>query len=515
MNKLLRCGLAVALLAFLGVSSAFAQADISLTPFTDDAFGFSSVAPDGWTQLAPGALARGQSPTDVVRLLQQVAPVSEETILSSLTTQLGLEAAPESVGTQQTAALTWTLYKVDVNAGSTTIVVDFAVAQGDGKAYLVLLQASPEEYESLHASVFLPVLDALAPLAPAAETTEEVPYTQEEVTFLNGEISLTGTLTLPEGDGPYPAVVLVSGSGPQDRDESIPSIAAIKPFRLIADALTRAGVAVLRYDDRGVGQSTGDFSSATTADFATDASAAIDYLLTREDINLEQVGLLGHSEGGAVAAMLAASHPNLAFAISMAGMGLTGREISLFQNAHSLDLQGITGEAKDAILSAVGEAFDRILADDPEGAQQIIHDSMLAYFQSLPEDQQEQMGGAEAAAQQAASQQVAAFSSDWFKFYLSYDPAVDWAQTEIPVLVIFGGLDTQVDADLTAPAVEAALQAAGNTDYTIVTLPEANHLMQEAVTGDVSEYGTLKQEFAPDFLTTLTDWVMKHVDPAQ
>lgn len=509
MNRLLRYGLAAVMLALIGVSSTFAQADITLTPFTDDAFGFSGVAPDGWTQLAPGVLARNQSATDVARLLQQTAPVSAETIASSLTTQLGLQAPPESVGTQQTAALTWTLYKVDVNAGTTTIAVDFAVAQGEGKAYLVLLQASPEEYESLHALVFLPALDALTPLMPS-ESTEEVPYIQEEVTFPNGDISLAGTLTLPEGDGPFPALVLVTGSGPQDRDESIAPIAAIKPFRLIADALTRSGVAVLRYDDRGVGESTGDFASATTADFAADASAAIHYLLTRDDINPDEIGLLGHSEGGSVAAMLAANHPNLAFVISMAGIAVNGRETSLFQNAHSLDLQGITGDAKDAILSAVEEAFDRIVADDPASAQQIIYDAMLAYFQSLPEDQ---VGDPETAAQQAATQQSTAFSSPWFRFYLAYNPAEDWAKTKIPVLAIFGGLDTQVDAALNAPAFEAALQQAGNPDYTIVTLPNANHLMQEAVTGEVSEYGTLKQEFAPDFLPTITEWVLERTAP--
>ncbi|MBL8146928.1 MAG: alpha/beta hydrolase, partial [Anaerolineae bacterium] len=179
------------------------------------------------------------------------------------------------------------------------------MAQGSGASYTVMMQATAEEFDVFHEQVFLPALEAFQPIAEpeaTAETTESAPYREEAVTFPGGaeDVTLAGTLTIPEGDGPFPAIVLVSGSGPQDRDETI-SGTLMKPFALLADALARAGVAVLRYDDRGVAESTGDFTTALTEDFTADAAAAIAWLQTQPELNPELVGVLGHSEGGMVA----------------------------------------------------------------------------------------------------------------------------------------------------------------------------------------------------------------------
>jgi pimeloyl-ACP methyl ester carboxylesterase len=374
-----------------------------------------------------------------------------------------------------------------------------------------LLQTTPDEYDTLHKAVFQPVLEALAPYTePVAEN---LPYTQEEVTFKNGDVTLSGTLTLPEGDGPYPALVLVTGSGPQDRDETI---GAMKPFRLLADGLTRAGVAVLRWDDRGVGKSTGDFDKAITTDFASDATAAIDFLLTRDDINHDQVGLLGHSEGGDVAAMLGATNKNLAFIISMAGPAVSGADVLLVQNKRILEAEKSPEDAIKAQLEFLPKLFEKIQAKDADAIHQLTYDAVLAQAKLLPADQQKKIGDLEAYAKKQADETAATFNSDWWRFFLTYNPGKDWAKTTIPVLAIYGTLDVQVDADQNAPAFEAAMKEAGNTSYQLTILPKANHLMQAATTGSPSEYGTLKQEFTPDFLPTIIDWLTKQdiVKPA-
>jgi pimeloyl-ACP methyl ester carboxylesterase len=505
MKSLIRLSIiSILLTLFAWPALAQDQAAITLKPYTDTTFGLTSVVPEGWTDVGNGLYRRLNSDTDVTLIGQQAVPLAADKVMPMMLPQLGLTEAPESVGTYQSAALNWTLYKVDVKAPTGTVAVDFALAEDKtaGKTYIVLLQTTPDEYDALHETVFQPVLEALAPYTePAAE---DVPYAQEEVTFENGDVTLAGTLTLPEGDGPYPAVVLVTGSGAQDRDETI---GAMKPFRLIADGLTRAGVAVLRWDDRGVGKSTGDFETATTADFASDATAAIDFLLTRDDINPDQIGLLGHSEGGDVAAMLGATNENLAFIISMAGPAVSGADVLLVQNKRILEAENAPEESIKAQLDFLPELFEKIQAKDTEAIRQLTHDAVLEQVKLLSEDQRKKIGDLEAYANQQADSAVTTYNNDWFRFFLTYNPGEDWAKTTTPVLAIYGKLDVQVDADQNAPAFEAAMKEAGNTDYQLTILPKANHLMQEATTGSPTEYGTLKQEFTPDFLPTIIDWL--------
>ncbi|MBZ0281318.1 MAG: alpha/beta fold hydrolase [Anaerolineae bacterium] len=509
-----KLGMLLALLLVLTMGTAAAQdaGEITLVPINDSGYGISTLVPEGWTQAALGVYARASEPGDSTLLAQQAAPIDAAQTMTALLPQLGLTEAPESIGTQETAALNWTLYKIDVPSDAFPVTIDLAMSESEGKTYVILLAAPTAEYETLHEAIFLPVLAAFAPLTLETDTSAIKPYTEEAVTFPNGEITLAGTLSLPESEGLHPAVVLISGSGPQDRDESLAPVAGIKPFALIADALTRAGIAVLRYDDRGVGESTGDFASATSADFMTDAAAAIDYLRGRADINLDQIGVLGHSEGGLIAAMLGANNPNVAFIVSMAGTAVTGREILVLQTELISRANGTPEEQIIDQVRLLQDLTDAVTADELENAEEIIYQAAVEQIAVLPEAQRASIGDVETYARNLAQQQLAQYTSPWFSFFLTYDPAEDWAKTTVPVLAVFGALDMQVPDEQNAPPFEAAMQAAGNTDYTVVILPDANHLMQAAVTGGSNEYATLEQEFTADFLPTVTAWILERVD---
>ena len=504
-----RISLLVALVyIFMSVTPVLAQEPITLLPLTSEGYDIESVTPEGWADLGQGIVARQQSPSDVTLLAQQSAPVSQDLVMESLLPQFGLTEEPASTGTYEGPALEWTLYEFEFTQGNTPTSADLALAEEDGMSYIVLLLSSPDEHDDVHAQVFEPVLAVFTPLV---EPPQDVPYRVEEVTFPNGDITLAGTLTLPETPGPHPVVVLVSGSGPQDRDETLGGGIAIKPFRLLADALTRNGVAVLRYDDRGVGQSGGVLSEATVAEFATDAESAIDYLLTRGEIDPEQVGLLGHSEGGQVAAMLGARNDDLDFIISLAGPGVVGREIYALQSELIPRAEGANEEAIASQKRLAEGVTERL--DDPEALEEFVYQETMVQLLTLPKEQRDQIGDLESYARTATSRAVSQYASASFASFLAYDPAPDWAQTTIPVLAIFGGKDAQVEAGQNAPPVAESLAQAGNRDFTIVVLPEANHLFQAAESGSFSEYGTLPGEFTPSLIPTILNWVDLHVVP--
>jgi uncharacterized protein len=332
------------------------------------------------------------------------------------------------------------------------------------------------------------------------------PYTEEEVTFPNGEITLAGTLTLPTGEESHPAVILISGSGPSDRDESLAPLASIKPFQLLADAFAQNGIAVLRYDDRGVGESTGVFETATSADFATDAQAAFAYLQSREDIDSSKIGLLGHSEGGLIAPMVAAENPQVAFVIAMAGPGVVGKDLLMLQAERVFSAQGLPDATIGAKLAEEQRTLDMIIRQDWDALEAEMREVLPQQLAALPEAQRESLGDPETLIQDAMTQY-----EHWFYFFLTHDPAEDWSQVHVPVLALYGDLDTQVDVDQNAPALKAALEQAGNLDVTVVSFPTANHLFQDAVTGSPNEYATLEPTFLPDFLPTVIDWTQEQV----
>ncbi len=335
------------------------------------------------------------------------------------------------------------------------------------------------------------------------------PYKQEEVKVVNGAVTLAGTLTLPPTPGKHPAVVLITGSGAENRDEEV---FGFKVFRLLADQLTRQGIAVLRCDDRGVGGSSGSTPQSTSEDFATDVLADVAYLKTRPDIDAAHVGLVGHSEGGLIAPIAAARSRDVAFIVLMSGPALDGEKIMLAQGAALVKLRGMGPDAAAKQAETQHRMFDAVRKNLPwEEVEKAFRADADAQIANLPENQR-------AAAQQAATQQMAmiaqqykALLTPWFRFFLAFDPAPVLEKVHCPVLALFGELDFQVPVDAVKPALEQALARAGNHDVTIKVLPKANHLYQEATTGDISEYAKLKKEFVPDLVPTMTAWIWQRV----
>lgn len=331
------------------------------------------------------------------------------------------------------------------------------------------------------------------------------PYRVEEVTVTNAAagVTLAGTLTLPPGTGPFPAAVLVSGSGPQDRDESL---MGHKPFLVLADHLTRNGIAVLRYDDRGVGASSGTFATATSEDFAADALAAVALLDSRPDIGA--VGIVGHSEGGLVGPMAAARSDAVDFVVMLAGPGLTGEEIVLLQSELISRADGVPDAVAAANLETQSRLFAQVRAEpDPDVAEPRLRAILEEAVAALPEEVRQGMG--EEANPAALEAQVRQVNSPWFRFFLGYDPRPALEKVRVPVLALNGALDLQVPAEVNLAEVAAALQRGGNPDATTRVLPGLNHLFQRAETGSPSEYARITETMNRAALDAVSTWIIE------
>ncbi|MGD0000802.1 MAG: alpha/beta hydrolase, partial [Bryobacteraceae bacterium] len=320
------------------------------------------------------------------------------------------------------------------------------------------------------------------------------PYISEAAEFQNraAGITLAGTFTIPrEAESAAktrkpPAAVLIVGSGPNDRDESI---LGHKPFLVLADYLTRHGIAVLRYDKRGVGQSKGVYKTATSADFAADASAAVDSLLARPDIDHRRIGLIGHSEGGILAPMVAAERKDIAFVVLLAGTGVNGERVVLDQTDTMSRSEGMI----EAEIAKQHKRVERVVAilkaeRSIPAAEKKIHDE----FGYSPE-----------------VDRLLLHNDAWSRYFLNYDPATALEKLKMPVLALIGGLDMQVAPDENLAAIAAALKKGGNDRFTTLRLPGLNHLFQTAVTGAPSEYGRIEETIAPVALETITQWIRR------
>jgi pimeloyl-ACP methyl ester carboxylesterase len=333
------------------------------------------------------------------------------------------------------------------------------------------------------------------------------PYKEEDVEYKNTEagITLAGTLTTPRTGGPFPAVLLITGSGTQDRNEQIFNH---RPFLVLADYLTRRGIAVLRVDDRGIGGSTGSPVTATTRDFAGDVLAGVQYLKSRKEINPTKIGLIGHSEGGIIAPMVAAGSHDVAFMVLMAGTALPGKVIINRQLVAIGRAQG-ESEANTARFLSLNEQLLDLAAAEPDSAAfmkraNALLDSVLATLTGQEKDQFEP-------ALKQSRMQLQNLLAPWTRFFLTYDPRPTLSHITCPVLAINGENDRQVLPDENLPLIEKALRSSGNSHVTVKKLPGLNHLFQTSKTGSPTEYASIEETFSPKALAVIGDWIQTQV----
>jgi pimeloyl-ACP methyl ester carboxylesterase len=338
------------------------------------------------------------------------------------------------------------------------------------------------------------------------EPARPLPYREEEVAYDSAPgVRLAATLTLPVGNGPFPAVVLITGSGPQDRDESL---AGHRPFYVLADALTRRGIAVLRADDRGVGRSTGNFWSVTSSEeFATDALAGVRFLAARADIRRDAIGLVGHSEGGLVAPLAAVRDApearDLSFLVLLAGPGVPLGDILVEQNRLILEARGVPASYVDSDGAMLRRLVEIAKTEpDAERAASVMRSELATHVATLPEP-------ARAAVAAQIDQQVRQMSSSWMRWMLAYDPLPALRRLDIPVLALFGARDLQVPSSQSRGPLEAAVRAAGHPASRVVELPGLNHLFQAAPTGAPAEYSTIEETMNAAALELVGDWLLE------
>jgi len=452
-------------------------------------------AVDGtWTQSAPMPLAwtRAVKPSDLDGAWEGVLDVGQKlrVILHLTTTKDGLAATLDSPD-QGAGGIGATAVKRDgssltveiANIGAKyqgTIAKDYSsidgtFSQGGGEFPLSLKRAAPDTKKE----------EPKRPQNPV----KPYPYRAEDLTYRNASagIQLAATLTIPAGKGPFPAVVLITGSGQQDRDESL---LGHKPFLVISDYLTRKGIAVLRSDDRGAGGSGGDFAAATTADFATDVEAAVAYLKTRPEVDPHRIGLAGHSEGGVIAPMVAARNGDIAFIVMLAGSGVPGDQIIVAQVVAGAEAAGMSHEA----AAAAGVQQKRVLdLVEQQKDESVLKEKLRAELKDVPEAQ--------------FGTVFKQLTSSWYRYFLTYDPRPALRKVTCPVLALNGEKDTQVPPKLNLPAIRKALEEGGNRNFEADELPGLNHLFQHAKTGAFSEYAQIEETFAPEALEKIAVWI--------
>lgn len=340
-------------------------------------------------------------------------------------------------------------------------------------------------------------------IARPQEPTTPYPYYAQEVTFENkgAGISLAGTLTLPKKEGVFPVVILISGSGPQNRDEEL---MGHKPFLVLSDYLTKNGIAVLRYDDRGTALSKGDFKTATSADFATDVEAGIAYLKTRKEINKKKIGLIGHSEGGLIAPMVATQSKDVSFIVLLAGPGIQGDSILLLQQKLIGKTAGMSDEALQKNELTNRKIFDIVIASS--NLEQLTIDLTNSITQALKDNPNPQKP-AGMSDEDFVKLQVNQIASPWMQYFIKHDPAPTLAKVKCPVLALNGEKDLQVPPKENLDAISTALAKGGNKKVTIMELPNLNHLFQECKTGSPYEYASIEQTFSPTALTEILKWI--------
>jgi len=381
------------------------------------------------------------------------------------------------------------VYEGKVNADFTKI--EGNITQGGFKLPLTLKRDAIEKKE---------VIRPQDPKAPFPYHVEEVKYRN-----IDAGIHLAGTLTLPSAKGQYPVAILISGSGPQDRNEEI---LGHKPFLVLADHLTRNGIGVLRFDDRGVGESTGDHDMATSASFASDVKAGIAYLKSREDVDSKKIGLIGHSEGGMIAPMVAARSKDVSYIVLLAGPGIDIPDLLLLQQEAIGKAQGTSQEVLDLNKKTSTKTY-KVLKEqgDSEKMNAKLDKLFRESVSTLSEKELKEVGNIDVFVQN----QIKSVTSPWFKFFINYKPDTYLSQVKCPVLAINGTKDLQVTYKENLTGIETSLKNGKCKNYEIKELEDLNHLFQHSKTGNPAEYGALEETFAVEALDVITAWLQAQV----
>lgn len=332
---------------------------------------------------------------------------------------------------------------------------------------------------------------------------EKKNFIEKDVEFKNGDVKLAGTLTIPFNKTKVPALILLTGSGPQNRDEEI---FGFKIFKEIAEYLTLQGYAVLRYDDRSVGGSTGSMANSTGEDFAKDAIAAFNFLRTQSEIDPNTIGLLGHSEGASAAIIAASTNNAIAFVISMSGAAISGRDIIISQVSEMMEKSGVPEKDRADLISLQTEILDAIIANKDLAA---LKNKVIKYRLGNVRTGQDTAGLSEMKSQVEfqVESEFMSMNTPWYKHFLSFNPATSLAKLKCPILLLYGGLDTQVVPDDNLNNALSALKKSKNSKYEHHIFPTANHLYQEAKSGLLDEYSKLDKKFVEGFLEKISGWL--------
>lgn len=359
--------------------------------------------------------------------------------------------------------------------------------------------------------------NAVVFMAPKRPQTPQPPfgYKSDNIEYSNADntISYGATLTMPhetKKNQTFPVVILITGSGKQDRDETLFDH---KSFAVIADYLTKNGIAVLRVDDRGMGKTTGNYDTSSSQDFAKDVEAGIQYLLSRKEVDRKHIGLIGHSEGGLIATMAATENKNVSFIVMLAGPGVPGMSVVDYQNELPMEKAGIKKEIIQKFLdlhhALIKDAISILNKDDYKNK---VAESYKAWKEKQSaETLNTLIKGADEQVISGLQKQYSPFHSKWWRFFLTYDPAKDLQKLSIPVLALNGEKDAQVDPKINLPAIEAALKKSKSKNFKTVEMPGLNHLFQHCSKCTIGEYGELEETFSPEALKIMSDWIKEVV----
>jgi len=334
------------------------------------------------------------------------------------------------------------------------------------------------------------------------------PYVSEDVFFTNklAKIKLAGTFTFPKKQRRYPAVILISGSGAQNRNEEL---LGHKPFLVLSDFLTRNNIAVLRFDDRGVAESEGIFKNADSFDFANDVEAAIEFLKTRKEVDCSKIGLIGHSEGGIIAPIVASRNNAVSFVVMLAGPSVSGDKILIAQNKLLFKSIGMDEEHINKYAKQMRIELDSLITNEDveKGKKELVEKSSLFFDENF-----KNYGGKFGMVKENIKKRAEIYSTKWFRTFISIEPYNYLIKTKVPVLALYGEKDTQVPPSINTDKAKAVLKKSGNKKSKMIVVSNCNHLFQTCKTGNIAEYAKIDETISPKVLDIILKWIVGTVE---